>query len=369
MEQVYNLFVLSKYGPLAASARQRFLQYRSFLDSANVAMTVSPLFGDDYLSAIMQNGAKPLRMAAVAYIDRLLAARRVNRADGVLVHCELLPFVPSFLEAVMFRFRVPLIFDYDDAIFHQYDQHKSSLVRTLLGGKLKPLLRRAELAICGNAYLQAYAAEHCRQTEIVPTVVDTDVYGSTQESRGDGPVTVGWIGSPSTWTFVKPLVPLLAETAERHNLAVRIVGAGSQSEHPPRFEFLPWSEAGEVGLIQGMDIGIMPLPNEPWARGKCGYKLIQYMACGLPVVASPVGVNSDIVDHGQSGFLASTPQEWADALALLAGDPAMRRAMGTAGRRKIERAYSLAVHGPRLAAMLREVMEAGRQRRAAGNGR
>lgn len=259
--------------------------------------------------------------------------------------------------------RIPLIVDYDDAIFHQYDQHKNPIVRTTLGGKLKPLLQRAALAVCGNAYLQDYAARYCRRTEIVPTVVNTDVYEMSMEPKTDRPVTIGWIGSPSTWAFVNPLIPLLTELAERLNLTVRVVGAGPQTDIPPRFEFMQWSEEEEIRLIQSMDIGIMPLPDEPWARGKCGYKLIQYMACGLPVVASPVGVNADIVDHGSNGFLASGLQEWAAAVTALAEDAALRQTMGANGRRKIEQAYSLAVHGPRIASMLREVMEEGRAHR------
>ena len=169
------------------------------------------------------------------------------------------------------------------------------------------------------------------RTEIVPTVVDTNVYGPAMEPRTDRPLTIGWIGSPSTWTFVNPLIPLLTELAKRLNLNVRVVGAGPQTDIPPRFEFLQWSEAEEIRLIQGMDIGIMPLPDEPWARGKCGYKLIQYMACGLPVVASPVGVNTDIVDHGSNGFLASGLQEWAAAVTALAQNAALRLAMGAEG--------------------------------------
>jgi len=188
-------------------------------------------------------------------------------------------------------------------------------------------------------------------------VVDTNAYGPAAGPRPSAPVSIGWIGSPSTWPFVKPLVPLLVDAAKRHDLAVRVVGAGPQTEAPPRFEFLPWSERQEIALIQGMDIGIMPLPDEPWARGKCGYKLIQYMACGLPVIASPVGVNCDIVEHGVDGFLASTPQDWAEAIGTLANDADLRRAMGEAGRAKIERAYSLAVHGPRLARMIRGVID------------
>jgi len=113
-----------------------------------------------------------------------------------------------------------------------------------------------------------------------------------------------------------------------------------------------------------MDIGIMPLPDSPWARGKCGYKLIQYMACGLPVVASPVGVNRQIVEHGVNGFLAETDDEWREALATLVADPDLRRRMGAAGRKKVEADYSLQVYGPKVAAMLRDVAQAGRRQRA-----
>lgn len=367
-QETYNLLVLPKYGALAASARQRFVQYRRHFEADGIQMSLSPLFGDDYLKTIMGGGGKPLRMAAAAYVDRVRETQKNINTDGVLVHCEFLPYVPGGVESQLFRFRVPVIFDFDDAIFHQYDQHRNPLIRAALGGKLKPLLRRADLAVCGNAYLQDYAARYCRRTEIVPTVVDTDAYGPKLSPQPDRPLTLGWIGSPSTWGFVKPLVPLLSEAALRHDLAVRVVGAGPQKDIPPRFSFLPWSEPQEIALIQGMDIGIMPLPDEPWARGKCGYKLIQYMACGLPVIASPVGVNTEIVDHGENGFLATTPQEWAEAIAALAANAGLRRAMGEAGRAKIERAYSLAVHGPRLAGMIREVFDRGRERRAKVSG-
>jgi glycosyltransferase involved in cell wall biosynthesis len=329
-------------------------------------MQVAPLLSNSYLDATFSGQVASKLSLASSYIGRFGRMFRERGVDGMWLQYELFPYAPAFLETLALPRDIPLILDYDDAIFHQYDQHKSPLVRALLGDKLKPLLRRADLAICGNGYLQAYAGEHCRRTEIVPTVVDTDAYGPGPKPRPERPVTVGWIGSPSTWTFVKPLLPLLADAAERHDLSVRAVGAGPQKDIPPRFSFLPWTEAGEIGLIQDMDIGIMPLPDEPWARGKCGYKLIQYMACGLPVIASPVGVNSAIVDHGENGFLASTSQDWANAIATLAGDPALRGAMGTAGRRKIERFYSLAVHGPRLAAMLRDAMEEPRRRAEIG---
>lgn len=361
-----NLLAFTKYGDRAASARQRYSQFAQHLDAAGVQLNVVPLLDNSYLNSTLSGRAASKTQLAFCYAKRFGTLMRGVKADGVWLQYELFPYAPALFETLTLPSDIPLVVDYDDAIFHQYDQHRNPLIRVALGGKLKPLLRRAQLAICGNAYLQDYAEQYCRRTEIVPTVVDTDAYGPATTIEAGRALTVGWIGSPSTWSFVKPLVPLLVEAAQRHGLVVRVVGAGPQSDVPPHFEFLPWSEPQEIALIQGMDIGVMPLPDEPWARGKCGYKLIQYMACGLPVIASPVGVNSEIVDHGDNGFLASTPQEWAQAIALLAGDSALRQSMGAAGRRKVERAYSLAVHGPRLAGMLRDVMVAGRQRRATG---
>jgi len=141
----------------------------------------------------------------------------------------------------------------------------------------------------------------------------------------------------------------------------RAVGAAMQPETVGSLEILPWTEDTEVSLIQNMDIGVMPLPETPWTRGKCGYKLIQYMACGLPVVASPVGVNCEIVEHGVNGFLAETNEEWRSAVETLLSDADLRRRMGAAGRKKVEDSYSLQVWGPRVAQMLRQVADEGQK--------
>jgi glycosyltransferase involved in cell wall biosynthesis len=133
------------------------------------------------------------------------------------------------------------------------------------------------------------------------------------------------------------------------------VGAGNAADEDAIVITRQWSEDREVADIQEMDIGIMPLPDAPWMRGKCGYKLIQYMACGLPVVASPVGVNRDIVDHGVNGFLAETPAEWAEALGTLVTDAALRQRMGAKARALVENQYSLRVQGPYIAKLLRSV--------------
>jgi glycosyltransferase involved in cell wall biosynthesis len=355
-----RILALTKYGDRAASTRQRVLQFRPFLEPAHWDFEVMPLLGNAYLERTFAGRPASRFQIARSYLDRLRLVTTRRDHAALWLQYELFPYLPGAIERLAFLSRRPVIYDFDDATFHQYDTHPNPLIRRLLGRKLEPLLCGTSLAICGNAYLEAYARRFCPRTEIVPTVVDTDVFSPAPAGRGDGPVTIGWIGSPSTWAYVVPYVPLLQEIAEACDLTIRVVGAGPQRNVPPRFVFLDWSEAAEVEMIRGVDIGIMPLPDEPWARGKCGYKLIQYMACGLPVVASPVGVNAEIVEEGVNGFLARDMADWAAALRRLVSDPALRAAMGQEGRAKIEREYSLQVQGPRLAGLIRDVVDRAR---------
>ncbi|MCO6417321.1 glycosyltransferase family 4 protein [Siccirubricoccus sp. KC 17139] len=164
---------------------------------------------------------------------------------------------------------------------------------------------------------------------------------------------IGWIGTPRNTSYLQAIWPGLAEAARR-NPALRycFVGAEPFETEGVPVEFRPWTLAGEITDIQGFDIGIMPLPDDPQTRGKCGFKIIEYMACGLPAVASPVGANREVLRHGETGLLATTPEEWAEALHLLAGDAALRRAMGEAGRARAVAGYSLAAMTPRFIATI-----------------
>ena len=196
---------------------------------------------------------------------------------------------------------------------------------------------------------------------VLPTVVDTAIYRPHKDpGQDDAPPVIGWIGSPSTWAYVRPILPLLEEVARTTGARVRVVGAGkiAVSEMFEGLEIVEWAQESEVAEVQAMDIGLMPLPDEPWARGKCGYKLIQYMACELPVIASPVGVNSEIVVPGETGILATGPDQWKAALEQLVGDKVMRQRMGMAGRQRAEDHYSLKVHAPRLVEILTSLVGA-----------
>jgi glycosyltransferase involved in cell wall biosynthesis len=347
-----KVLALTRYGPLAASTRQRIVQYRPALADAGIALTVAPLLNDDYVRGLVGSAPRRPGPIAAAYWHRWQWLRRARTFDLLWVYDELFPYLPGALERAAGRSGKPVVVDWDDAFFHVYDAHSSAVVRRLLGGKLAPLLESAAAVTCGNAYLQRYASRYCERTLIVPTVVDTDRYGPDPalERRPAGPPVIGWIGSPSTWRNVRPLLPLLGALVSAGRARFRAVGAGRAAEAKgfPGLEFVEWSEDSEIAEVQAMDIGIMPLEDRPFEQGKCGYKLIQYMACALPVVASPVGVNRTIVTPDCNGLLATTTDEWAAALDRLIDDPALRRRWGERGRERVVREYSLASQAPRL---------------------
>jgi hypothetical protein len=343
-----RVLALAKYGPRAASTRQRLLQFRPFLAEHGVEVDLRPLLDDRYLDALMAGRARSRMAVAGAYARRLGEWLSARRYDVLWVQYELFPFLP-LLDAMFARMvSRPVVYDIDDAIFHMYDAHASAAVRHVLRGKLRGTMRRASICLCGNDYLAGYVAAAGGRAAVVPTVVDTDHFRpASPRGRSHGePLTVGWIGSPSTWRYVEPLLPALLPAMERLGARLRVVGAGPAARGIAGVDAVEWNEDREVAELRSMDIGLMPVPDEPWARGKCGYKLIQYMACGVPGIASPVGVNRAIVEHGVDGLLARTEGEWVETLSRLAGDPELRRDMGVRGRGKIVQRYSLRSQQP-----------------------
>lgn len=359
--EVMKILVLSRYSRLGASSRLRTMQYVPALTAAGLNVEVAPFFDDAYLERLYAGDTS--RHATPGYfMARLRQILSHRKVDLVWVEKEAFPWVPWLLERALLPRNVPLVSDHDDAVFHRYDLHRRAVVRSLLGRKIDGVMAASNLVMAGNRYLADRAkAAGAPHIEIVPTVVDIDAYSTDRHPPADGRPRIGWIGSPGTWAdYGAPILPLLASIAARHGAMIRAVGAGQLARPDQMLEILPWSEETEISLIQSMDIGIMPLDDSPWARGKCGYKLIQYMACGLPVVASPVGVNSEIVEHGVNGFLAETEADWVTAIETLLSDADLRRRMGAQGRKKVEREYSLQIYGPKVATMLGNAALSGR---------
>lgn len=332
-------------------------QYGPYLEARGLTVVKASLFDSEYIGRL-NSGQQVMTVAAHRYLHRIWQILQARPADLLWVEKEMFPWMPWLLERTFFPGNVPVVTDYDDAVFHRYDLHDFGIVRRMLGRKIDKVMAHSSIVLAGNGYLADRArAAGAERIEFVPTVVDINHYAIKRSSRTNSTRRIGWIGSPGTYRdYLAPLLPLLERIAKAHDARILVVGGGELSDRHPLIESLPWSEENECSMIQDMDLGIMPLSETPWTRGKCGYKLIQYMACGLPVVASPVGVNSEIVEHGVNGFLASSDDEWRWAIGTLLADPDLRRRMGAAGRKKIERDYSLQVWGPRVAAMLLDLI-------------
>ncbi|MGQ0732736.1 MAG: glycosyltransferase family 4 protein, partial [Acidobacteriota bacterium] len=279
---------------------------------------------------------------------------------------EAYPIGPPLLERRLARRGVPLVYDFDDAVFLPNTSEANRVIGSFKNpGKVAEILRLSTHVIAGNAYLADYARQHAAHVTTIPTCVDTAVWTPRTDARDESsPLVIGWIGTPTTTPYLLDLGEILAEVARSHAFTLRVSGSLQPVSIPGvSIENVPWTLPGEVGLFNTCDIGIYPLPDDPWTRGKCGFKAIQFMSCAVPVVASPVGVNREIVHDGVDGLLASTPDEWARALGRLLDDRDLRHRLGLAGRQAIMRDYSLSANAPRLVAVFDDVI-GGVQRRA-----
>ena len=358
-----KVLALNKYGRMGASSRMRSLQYLPLFGQLGLHVTVRPLLSDEFLSRRYQQGTYAVWSLLQAYSRRLCVLLARKQFDVVWIEKEALPWWPLWLELVLLH-GVPYVLDYDDAVFHNYDQHANIWVRRLFGRRLDGLMVHAALVMGGNNYLAQRAREAgAPWVEVVPTVIDLERYPCpppfitecpTSQTPGGIPRIV-WIGSPSTAQFLKLLREPLKVLASQLPFVFVTIGCDEVDFPGVQTEVLPWTEATEVKGISACQIGVMPLFDTPFAREKCAYKLIQYMACGLPVVASHVGANPDVVRDGVDGFLVNTVDEWVTALSQLLVDGVLRRQMGAAGRQRVEDEYCTQKTGPKIAQLLRTI--------------
>ena len=333
----------------------RFYQYLPFLESQGIHVDIAVLLDDSYVRNL--NSGKPRDWVSIlaSYVRRVRNLAGSRQFDLVWVEAEVFPWLPDLAELWLSWKHIPYVVDYDDAAFHRYDLHRAVLVRWVLGRKIDRIMKQAALVVAGNSYLASRAHQAgAPRIEILPTVVDASRYPAPTAKRNEDFV-IGWIGSQTTSRYLMLLHDVLRQATSWERTSLRLVGSGELRLPGVAAEVMDWSESSEVEAIQSFSVGIMPLEDDPWTRGKCGYKLIQYMACGLPVVASPVGVNCEIVEHGRNGYLAANDVEWLRALGRLRSEPQLSEEFGRAGRKRVESAYSLEVTAPRLADLLKSV--------------
>jgi glycosyltransferase involved in cell wall biosynthesis len=281
--------------------------------------------------------------------------------DAVFLFREMAPFGPPLLEQLLARKGLPIVYDFDDAIFLPNVSDANRAFRWVKwASKTATICRLATHVTVGNRHLAEFARRHNDEVSVVPTTIDTDSYKPKVSRRIGGLPVIGWSGSLSTVKHLRTVEGALQRLRGVVDFRLRVVGDRTYRAAGLDVEAKAWAAESELDDLRSFDVGIMPLPDDAWARGKCGLKALQYMAVGVPTVVSPVGVNAEIVEDGRNGFVAGDDCEWVDRLRRLLGEEALRERFARAGRCTVEERYSTAVQAPRLL----EILERVRRRRS-----
>lgn len=346
-----KILAFTRYSYLGPSSRYRFYNYKECFEKHNIKMTIKPLFSKAYFNA--PNKMIKLFVVFFSYLQRVLSVCQLfifkNKYDLLLLQSELFPYFPSTFEYLLHKRGIKYIVDYDDPIFHNYDMNRNKIIRILLRNKIAKVISYAEHVIVCNKYLESYAKMYNEYTLRLPTVVLLDKYKKEMETHqkpNNSMFVIGWIGSRTTSIYILEILPAIQKFVNTYEkIRVDLVGFDSDllsKEEASKYHLniIEWSEEKEIENILNFDIGIMPLSDDPWSRGKCGFKLIQYMSCKKPVIASPVGMNSVLIKNGKNGFLAKNLDEWSSAFEKLYLDEKLREKIAVENFNKIELEYN-----------------------------
>lgn len=346
---------------ITPSQRYRIEQWQPILASDGIDVELWPFLEEKDLELLYSPRRWPekARMVTRATARRLAAVSQVGRFDVVLLHRAACLAGPALIERLIAR-KKPMVFDFDDAIYLL----DTTVANRIFGwlkfpGKTASLCRMSRHVVTGNEHLASYARRYNGNVTVVPSSIDTDLYAPKRPARAVGRVVIGWTGSATSQAHLEAFTPVLRRIVERHRVEVRVVSA-----HRPALDGVPvtwkrWSAAREVEDLAEFDIGIVPLPDDEWTRGKSAFKALQCMGMGIPVVCSAAGASVELIRHGENGLLASTARDWEESIGLLIAERSLRERLGAAGRRTIEEGFSM----KRSARSLAEVLRA-----AAGNG-
>lgn len=353
------------------SQRYRIEQWEPLLRRRGVEITFRPFESEELHGVLYRPGmvGRKLRHVARAFARRASQLGDLRRFDAVYVLREMALLGPALFERWLARAGVPFIFDFDDAVFVPYISPANGYLSYLkFPGKTRTICRLAAHVMAGNTYLADYARQVNERVTVVPTTIDTAKYTVEERAANDPPV-IGWSGSYSTAQHLDTIRPALRRLARAERFRLRVIGAPGYRVEGVDVEALAWKSETEVEDLRPLDIGVMPLPDEPWSRGKCGLKALQYMALGIPTVCSPVGVNTEIIREGENGHLAATEDEWVEKLTRLLRSAEERRRLGRAGRATVEARYSAEGQAPRVFQIIESVVREAKESRARAGSR
>ncbi|MEI9917916.1 MAG: glycosyltransferase family 4 protein [Bacteroidota bacterium] len=332
--------------PLGESPSQRFRfeQYFEVLSAAGHTYVVRSFLSPKGWNIIYSKGNSARKFFTIlsGFIRRLWTLPSVTGYDRVFIHREATPVGPPVFEWIIAKvMRKKIIYDFDDAIWSTDNTSEGAFAKMIRWrSKVASICKWSFVVSCGNDYLCDYARRFNDNVVLNPTTIDTSYHKPSSQTSSE--IVIGWTGSHSTVKYIDSVVTAIQQLEKKYSkLVFMVIADAPPNINVSSLRFVPWNRQTEIEDLSKIDIGIMPLPDDEWSKGKCGFKALQYMAMEIPAVVSPVGVNTKIVTNGVDGFICNTTEEWITALEKLISDPVLRKQLGVAGRKKIESSYSV----------------------------
>ena len=345
------------------SQRYRFEQYQPYLESHGYSCDYSYVISaaDDKVFYRPGHYLEKLGIFLKGAFHRFRDVRKASDYDIIFVQREAFMTGTTRFEQGYAHSKARLVFDFDDAIWIPQQSEANKRLSFLKDfDKTSRIIRMSDLVLAGNEYLAGYARQFSNRVQVLPTVIDTDLYNpAPPEPKPNDRVCIGWTGSFSTIEHFETALPALLEIKQKYGERVyfKLIGDPGYRNEELDVTGIPWNSKTEAEDLREIDIGIMPLPDNQWTKGKCGMKGLQYMALEIATVMSAVGVNPEIIRQGENGFLATDTRQWVDALSRLIEDPQLRRQLGREGRRTIEEKYSVRAQRDNLVRFLEEALQ------------
>jgi L-malate glycosyltransferase len=341
-----RMLVLCPYPEnVAPSQRLKFEQYYESFRKAGYEVEVSPFISEAFWNVIYKKGnifSKALYTLS-GYWRRLRKLFTAGKYDIVYVHLWATPFGPPLYEWLLRKVARSVVYDIDDLVYLKNVENQAHPWVAMIKGRNKPvfLMRHADQVITCTPHLDEFVRKFNPHTTDISSTVDTEVRYLPKENYQSEKLTLGWSGSLSTSKYFYLLADVLKKLALKHQFNIRVIGDASVHIEGLDIEAFPWQAHTEMDLLKGIDIGLYPLPSEEWVLGKSGLKAIQYMALGIPTVATAIGANFRVIEDGVSGFLVNSEEEWINRLSELMEQPALREKIGRAARQRVEQLFSI----------------------------
>lgn len=356
MSRAIKVLFLTQTSQAGASARYRVYQYISFIKKEGIEFDIAPAVPDGMPVSVCSSricfyGSQILR--------RFRDIVKVKKYDVIFLQRDIIIHFYPFLERIIALLNNNIIFDFDDAIYLFPSHKKPGFFSKLLWDKRKieRIIKLSKYIIAGNSFLKRYAESFTKNVTVIPTSVDLALYTTRQIPRdlSDKVTKIGWIGSQGSFGYLEDIFPVFNELAEKYRIELKVVGAKGPSLGKVRTDYADWSLDTEIKNISDFDIGVMPLRDDEWSRGKSATKLLQYMAAGIPAVASKVGVNAEIIKDGQNGFLIEEGKCWIEKISKLIEDRQLRQAMADNARADVEKLYSIQANARKFIKVIEKV--------------